>query len=97
MGEAPARELSDYDVPGEGVPVGHVEEDGEGMGEELVVLGVHEKELGAQDDVRVEAVSEKLGVEMLEVGGVWRGMEEGEVVGDEAMGLVGWGCGVKEE
>lgn len=67
MGEAPARELTNDDVPREGVSVGHVEEYGEGMREEFVVLGVHEHELGAQDDVAVEAVSEQLGVELLEM------------------------------
>lgn len=50
---------------------------------ELSELGIHEKELGAENDIVVERGSEEASVEVAEMGGVGGRVEKGEVVRDE--------------
>lgn len=63
-------------------------EGGEGIREEAAAAGVHEDELGGEDDVIVEGGAEEACVEVAEVAVGGRGVEEGEVVGNE-VGFVG--------
>ena len=62
MGERGAGELSDYIVPGVNVSVGHVEEDSERVRRELAESGIHEKELGAENDIVEERGAEEASV-----------------------------------
>lgn len=60
------------------------------MWRELAEAGIHEKELGAENDIVVERGSEEASMEVAEMGVVGGRVEKGEVVGDE----VGFGFGM---
>lgn len=55
MGKAKPGKLGDEDVPGVGRAARHVEEDGEGRGEEAIVPGVGVEEFGGEDGIGIEA------------------------------------------
>lgn len=86
-GAAGAGELGDEGVPGVGIATGHVEEDGEGAGEEAATTGVGEEELGGEDDVGEEAGAEEAGMEVAKVAKGGGDMEEVKVVGEEVGGV----------
>lgn len=67
VGEMGAGKLADDDVPGVDVPIRHVKEDREGVRGELPELGIHENELGAENDIAVDRGAEESSVEVAEM------------------------------
>lgn len=61
-----------------------MEEDGERVWDEFVVVGVHEEELGTEDDIAVQRGAKQASMEVAEVSEVRGRMEKGEVEGDES-------------